>query len=57
MNVLSEMEFPHWLMVAGVVLLVLGFVGYAFHQNGRVRARAGQGRNCLEAGPPRRKSS
>ena len=24
------MEYPHWLIIAGVVLLVLGFVGLAF---------------------------
>lgn len=27
------MEYPHWLMVAGGVLVVVGFVGLAFHQN------------------------
>jgi hypothetical protein len=30
---LSAMEYPHWLMVAGAVLVVLGFVGFAFRQN------------------------
>jgi heme/copper-type cytochrome/quinol oxidase subunit 2 len=30
---LSAMEYPHWLMVAGVVLVVLGFIGFAFRQN------------------------
>jgi hypothetical protein len=30
---LSEMEYPHWMMVAGAVLLVVGFVGFAFRQN------------------------
>jgi hypothetical protein len=30
---LSEMEYPHWLMVAGAVLVVLGFIGVAFSQN------------------------
>ena len=27
------MHLPHWLMVAGVVLVVLGFIGVAFRQN------------------------
>jgi hypothetical protein len=27
------MEYPHWLMVAGAVLMMLGFVGFAFRQN------------------------
>jgi hypothetical protein len=29
-DALSELEFPHWLMVAGAVLMVLGFIGFAF---------------------------
>jgi hypothetical protein len=24
------MEYPHWLMVAGAVLVALGFIGFAF---------------------------
>ena len=27
------MQYPHWLMVAGAVLVVLGFIGFAFIQN------------------------
>jgi hypothetical protein len=27
---LSAMEYPHWLIVAGAVLVVLGIVGVAF---------------------------
>jgi len=27
------MQYPHWLMVAGAVLVVLGFIGFAFRQN------------------------
>ncbi len=30
---LSAIEYPHWLMVAGAVLVVLGFIGFAFRQN------------------------
>jgi len=30
---LSAMQYPHWLMVAGAVLVVLGFIGFAFSQN------------------------
>jgi hypothetical protein len=33
MSVLSAMHYPHWLMVAGAVLVVLGFIGLAFRQN------------------------
>jgi hypothetical protein len=27
------MEYPHWLMVAGAVLVVVGCIGLAFHKN------------------------
>jgi hypothetical protein len=30
---LSAMEYPHWFMVAGAVLVLLGFIGFAFHKN------------------------
>ena len=29
----ETMQYPHWLMVAGAVLVVLGFIGFAFRQN------------------------
>jgi len=30
---LSGMQYPHWLMVAGAVLVVLGFLGFVFSSN------------------------
>jgi hypothetical protein len=33
MSMLSAMEYRDWLMVAGAVLLVLGFIGFVFSQN------------------------
>ena len=33
-NAFSWMEYPHWLIVAGAVLLVLRFVGLALRQRG-----------------------
>ncbi len=30
---LSAMEYPHWLMVAGAVLVAFGFIGFVFSQN------------------------
>ena len=27
------MQYPHWMMVAGAVLVVVGFVGFAFRNN------------------------
>jgi hypothetical protein len=32
----SAMQYPHWLMVAGAVLVVLGFIGSALGQNKNV---------------------
>ncbi len=29
----DTMEYPHWLMVAGAILVVLGFIGFAFRKN------------------------
>ena len=31
-NAFSSMGYPHWLIVAGAVLLVLGFIGMALRQ-------------------------
>jgi hypothetical protein len=36
---LSAMQYPHWLMIAGATLVVVGFIGFAFRQN-----RSGAGR-------------
>jgi hypothetical protein len=33
MNVLSGMQDPHWLMVAGAVLVAPAFISFAFRQN------------------------
>ena len=27
------MQYPHWLMVVGAVLVAIGFIGFAFHRN------------------------
>jgi hypothetical protein len=36
MMMLTAMQFPHWMMVAGAVLVVFGFIGFAFSQNRNV---------------------
>ena len=33
-NAFSSMEYPHWLIIAGAILLMLGFVGLALRQRG-----------------------
>ena len=52
-NAFSSMEYPHWLIIAGVVLLVLGFIGLAFRQRTGAETANGnvQGRSELEAEP------
>jgi hypothetical protein len=30
---LSGMQYPHWMMIGGAVLVVLGFLGFALRQN------------------------
>jgi hypothetical protein len=32
-DILSAMQYPHWLMIAGAVLVLLGFIGFAFSRN------------------------
>ena len=34
----SSMQYPHWLMVAGAVLVAIGFIGVAFHRNSDVES-------------------
>ena len=29
----DRMGYAHWMMIAGGMLVALGFVGFAFHQN------------------------
>jgi hypothetical protein len=36
LTLLSELEYPHWLMVAGAALVVFGFIGFAFRKNRNV---------------------
>jgi hypothetical protein len=33
LQLLLDWEYPHWMMVAGAILVVVGFVGLAFCQN------------------------
>jgi LPXTG-motif cell wall-anchored protein len=32
-DALSAMEYPHWIMVAGAILVALGFIGLVFRKN------------------------
>ena len=36
MSTLAAMQYPHWLMIGGAVLVALGFIGFAFRQNKNV---------------------
>jgi len=33
---LSALQYPHWLMAAGAIFIVLGLIGFAFQQNKNV---------------------
>jgi hypothetical protein len=54
----STMGYPHWLMVAGAALVVLGFVGFVFRQNGKVEPdhdpmnKGAKRVGPIERGPP-----
>jgi LPXTG-motif cell wall-anchored protein len=41
MTLLSELQYPHWLMVAGVVLVVLGFIGFVFPRKRNIESDHG----------------
>ncbi len=28
----EELQYPHWMMMAGALLVVLGFIGFIFRQ-------------------------
>jgi hypothetical protein len=32
-EILQSLQYPHWMIVAGVFLVVLGFLSFAFRQN------------------------
>ena len=34
MTALSSIEYPHWLIIAGALLLMLGYIGLALRQRG-----------------------
>ena len=38
-NAFSSMGYPHWLIVAGAVLLLLGFIGLAFRKRKGAEAK------------------
>jgi len=49
LSMLSEMEYPHWMMVAGAWLVVAGFIGLGFS---RYMNRAPAEDNLHPAAPP-----
>jgi hypothetical protein len=34
LHLLLDWEYPHWMMMAGALLVTLGFIGFTFRQNG-----------------------
>ena len=49
MTALSSIEYPHWLIIAGTLLLVLGFAGFAWGHRGGAESYAG----ASEQEPPK----
>jgi hypothetical protein len=45
LHLLLDWEYPHWMMLAGAILVAAGFIGLAFHRNRTRRStkRAGHG--------------
>ena len=33
LHLLFDWEYPHWMMMAGALLVTLGFIGFAFSKN------------------------
>jgi hypothetical protein len=33
LHLLSDWEYPHWMMMAGAIIVALGFMGLAFYRN------------------------
>jgi hypothetical protein len=44
------MQYPHWLMVAGACLVLVGFIGLAFRKNSAQSLET----NLRQAAPPNR---
>jgi hypothetical protein len=36
LHLLLDWEYPHWMMMAGAILVALGFIGLAFDRNRNV---------------------
>jgi hypothetical protein len=36
LHLLLDWEYPHWMMMAGAILVAVGFIGLAFHRNRNV---------------------
>jgi hypothetical protein len=33
LHLLFDWKYPHWIMMAGAILVAVGFIGLAFHRN------------------------
>lgn len=42
MDLLSSIELPHWLMIAGAILVTIGFLGLALSRNKQAATDADQ---------------
>jgi hypothetical protein len=57
-DLISEMQYPHWLMAAGGVLVAVGFFGFAFRKSNEPAVEQAvappEGRSHLRPLPTRR---
>src|SRR5258708_35229178 len=40
LHLLLDWEYPHWMMMAGAILVAAGFIGLAFHRNRNLEDRS-----------------
>src|SRR6266404_7335961 len=52
LHLLVDWEYPHWMMMVGAILVALGFMGFAFHQNrnGPVKDESARARESTPTG-------
>ena len=43
LHLLLDWEYPHWMMMAGAILVAAGFIGLAFHRNNQRLDEPGTG--------------
>ena len=53
LQLLFDWEYPHWMMLAGAILVAAGFLGLAFHRNRNGRPDDHEPPAAMASGRPR----